>query len=537
MKKWNKKIIAVIAGVLAVCAVVPLCFSFISKAELVEVYKITDPELQFINIYGPGSGMMGKYAPSQDSKIISQANGTYRMQSNAWSLWDTADSVSLAYTKGAFNTGEGTIMTAQFTLDNWDASHEIGLNVRRSLAAGSPSVAASYRADETYMLSRVEENAAYTYNKKAVETNFGTEKLHLRMVMDKTKGRISSYYKIGGDIGNEDNWIPLSSKTCRFIMECKELYVGVFMASADAAKMSVSEFSNFSVRLQAPEGYKIETDDGTTDSKPDVETDVTLPEDFKEPEDALLYETFSDGNLFPTNGTDITVSNPFWTVRKGVATVKVDEAESNRALTSASADDDLMMTTGDMSWTDYSVQMNITFTKDTIETDENRVELLFRHRSAVIGGSGDYSVAFVNKVSDSEFAGQYLQLRWRGGENTFIPKNPTVLAEVCLARDNMLTFDISHTVKVEAIDNVLKVYLDDMTNPILSYVDTNTNRGANKDPHLQGCIGLVVTNSCVEIDNILVRKINDPMGGDYDNEIMGNYDEPIPDWLADEYQD
>lgn len=537
MKKWNKKILTVVASVLAVCILVPICFSFTSKAELVEVYKIDNPELQFMNIYGPGSGMMGKYAPSDDSKIISQKDGVYKMQSNAWSLWDTADSVSFAYKKGAFNTGEGTVMTVQFTLDNWDVSHEIGLNVRRSLNAGSPSVAASYRPDETFMLSRLDENAAYTYNKKSITTNFGTTKMHLRMVIDKTKGRISSYYKLGGNINHEDDWQALSSKTCRFIMECKELYAGVFMASSDSAKMSVAEFSNFSMRLQAPEGYQIESDAGTEESKPDKEPEVTLPEDFKEPEDALLYETFSDGNIFPTNGSDITVSNPLWTVRKGVVTVKVNESQTNRALLTASADDDLMVTAGDMMWTDYSAQMNVTFTKDTIETDENRVELLFRHRSAVIGGSGDYSVAIINKVSDSAFVGQYLQLRWRGGEDTFIPKNPTVLAEVCLSRDSMLTYGEVHTVKVEAVDNVLKVYFDDMTLPVLSYTDTNTNRGANKDPHLQGCIGLVVTNSCVEIDNILVRKIKDPMGGDYDNEIMGNYDEPIPDWLADEYKD
>ena len=537
MKKWNKKILAVIASVIVACTVVPICFSFTSKADLVEVYKISNPELEFINIYGPGSGMMGKYAPSDDSKIISQGNGAYKMQSNAWSLWDTADSASLAYSKGAFNTGEGTIMTVQFTLDDWDAAHEVGLNVRRSLEPGSESVAASFRPDETYMLSRVEENAAYTYNKKSITTDFGTTKMHLRMVMDKTKGRISSYYKLGGDIDNEDGWMALSSKTCRFIMECKELYAGVFMASADSAKMSVADFSNFSIRLQAPEGYQIESDDGTTDSKPDAEPEVTLPEDFKEPEDALLYETFSDGNMFPTNGSDITVSNPLWTVRKGVATVKVNEAETNRVLLTVSADDDLMMTAGDMTWTDYSAQMNVTFTADTLETDENRVELLFRHVSAVIGGSGDYSVAIINKVSDSAFAGQYLQLRWRGGENTFIPKNPTVLAEVCLSKNKMLAYGETHTVKVEAVDNTFKVYFDDMTTPVLSYVDTNTNGGANKDPHLKGGIGLVVTNSCVEIDNILVRKINDPMGGDYDNDIMGNYDEPIPDWLADEYKD
>lgn len=535
MKKWNKKIVALIASFMAVCIVVPICFSFTSSAELVEVYKTTDPELEFINIYEGGSSAAGKYAPSDECKIISHENGIYKMQSNSWALWDTSDAVSYAYIKSDFNTGEGTIMTVQFTVDDWNGT-EIGLNVRKSLDATSESVAATYRAGLSYMLNRVEENTQYTYAKKSVETDFGNVPMHLRMVMDKTKGRISSFYKIGGDIDSEDDWKPLSSKTCNFIKSCKVLYTGIILSTADKNLMAVGECSNFSVRLQAPEGYVIEGDEDTDDDKTEIEPDVTLPEDFEGPQDALLYETFSDGNLFPDEKS-VTIANPLWTVRKGTANVKVNESETNRALLTASADAELMMTAGDMTWTDYSVQMDVQFTEDAIETDENRIELLFRHRSAVIGGSGDYSVAIVSKVSDGEFAGQYLQLRWRGGENTFIPRNPTVLTEVCLSEQRMLTLGETHTVKVEAVDNIFKIYFNDMTTPILSYTDTNTGMGANKDPHLQGCIGLVVINSYVQIDNLVVRDIIDPMGGDYDNEIMGNYDEPIPDWLADEYKD
>ena len=533
MKKWNRKILAIIASVLVVCVVVPICFSFTSSAELVDVYTTTNPELTFVNIWNERS--MG-YQPSKESKLLAYENGVYKMQTNAWGMWSEYDSISFAYTKSAFNTGEGTLMTIQFTVDSWDGK-EIGINIRESLEAGSPSVGATFRVGGAYLLSRVEENAAYTHSEKAITTDFGNTRMHIRMQLDKSKGRVSSYYKMGGDINSEEEWKPISSRTCSFIRGCKNLYTGISLSNANETVMSIAQCSNFSVRLQAPEGYVIEGEEGTEDGKTEAEPEVTLPEDFVPPEDALLYETFSDGNLSPEDKEEITISNPVWNVRKGLATVKVNESETNRSLITTSIDEVLMMTAGDMEWTDYSAQMDVMLTQDAIETDVNTVELLFRHRSYVIGGSADYSVTLINKLNGGSFAGQYLQLRWRGGEDTFIPSSQTVLAEVCLSKESMLPLGEWHTIKVEAVDNVFLIYFDDMTTPILSYTDTNIGNGANQDPHLCGCIGLVVTGAYVEIDNILVRKINDPLGGDYDNDIMGNYDEPIPDWLVERYSE
>lgn len=194
------------------------------------------------------------------------------------------------------------------------------------------------------------------------------------------------------------------------------------------------------------------------------------------------------------------------------------------------------MTAGDMEWTDYTAQMDFMFTEDTVPGDINQISLLFRHVSAVIGGSADYMVTLINKFDgDGNFSGQYLQICYRGCQMTFIPSNPTVRAEVCVSETEMLEKNTRHTLKVSALDNVFDVYLDDMTTPVLTYTDTNPGTSVTNDAHLKGCIGIWTQAATVQIDNIVVRKLNDPLGGDYDNDIMGNYDQPIPDWIAERY--
>ena len=54
-----------------------------------------------------------------------------------------------------------------------------------------------------------------------------------------------------------------------------------------------------------------------------------------------------------------------------------------------------------------------------------------------------------------------------------------------------------------------------------------------------GNVALTTTDSIdIYFDNIIVTKLDDPIGGDYDNFIGGNWDENIPDYaqnFADKY--
>lgn len=82
-----------------------------------------------------------------------------------------------------------------------------------------------------------------------------------------------------------------------------------------------------------------------------------------------------------------------------------------------------------------------------------------------------------------------------------------------------------HRLRVDALDNKLTVYWDGRQ--ILAYEDTDT--GAT--PNLKGCIGVYTEETSVYLDNILVTRIDDPLGGDYDNDIGGNYNEKIPSYV------
>lgn len=545
MKKLSRKKIVALASTLIICMVLPIIFVFTSSAEMVEVYTTpNDLQLEWKNIWG--EQCQWTTPPSENSQLLSQANGEYIMQTDAMALWGAHESISYAYTKAAFNTGEGSVMTIKVTIDEFEQGHEIGLDVRENVEPGAKNYSvAAFKEDRGTFIRyayRQATNSRFSYLDADKAFEFGTDKIHLKMVLDKTTGRISGYYKIGGDIHSEDGWTAVMTKSAAFIKQNSSVYVGISVASGKEGQFAKGVCSNFSINLMAPEGYVVEDDGSSGEDTEDKEPEIVLPEDDSAVGDALLYETFTDGNIFPSK-EESSVANSIWTVRSGIPTLQVDDAKTNRSLKAMAIDEPLMMTAGDMEWTDYSAQMEFQFSADALIADKNQIDLFFRHRSFPIGGSADYSVAILNKYdSESQFIGQYLQLRWRGGENTFIPSKATVLQEVCLSETGMIELGVTHTLKVNVLDNVYNVYLDDMTTPIIRFTDINqdatgaiTRIGNNNEPHLEGCIGIGIQEADVQIDNIVVRKLHDYLGGDYDNEIMGHYKEPTPDWLAERY--
>ena len=109
-----------------------------------------------------------------------------------------------------------------------------------------------------------------------------------------------------------------------------------------------------------------------------------------------------------------------------------------------------------------------------------------------------------------------------GGE----PKKVSVAKTVPLNYISKGFAGTKHTVRIDALDNVITVYIDDMTTPILEYTDENsaTFKG-------NGGIGFYSDSACVSVDNIVVRKLDDPVGGDYDNKINGNFNKQIPNYV------
>ena len=97
--------------------------------------------------------------------------------------------------------------------------------------------------------------------------------------------------------------------------------------------------------------------------------------------------------------------------------------------------------------------------------------------------------------------------------------------------DYLANLGQTNHVRIDAFDNRITVYWNDQV--LFDYVDDSSN---HIDIHCTGNIGFAVYHASVELDNIVVKKLDDPLGGDYDNIIGGRFDEPIPDYL-DKFQD
>ena len=127
MKKLGRKQLIALASILIICIVLPIIFSFTADAQMVEVYTTpNDLQLEWKNIWG--EQCQWTTPPSEKSQLLSQTNGEYIMQTDAVALWGVNESISYAYTRAAFNTGDGSVMTIKVTVDDFQKGHEIGLD-------------------------------------------------------------------------------------------------------------------------------------------------------------------------------------------------------------------------------------------------------------------------------------------------------------------------------------------------------------------------------------------------------------------------
>ncbi len=533
MKAWFKRSKRILVGVLVLSLVAASAaiFAITASAELVNVYSHTGPTLTMANISNSKSAWapQGKFVDNMDG---SAGDGNYKFTTNAQSFWYENDSLDFAYERNAFNTGRGSILTLESTITAWDGtgSGSAGIHVRNSLEADSSGVYLCVRPGQIFLMYRKSNGILVN---RGIELNVKDNyPIQFRLVLNKTKNTASGYYKMASD----KDWINVGNVP--FVSQ-NYVYTGIAAHSHIQSVYSTCAASGFYISLDAPEGYVAEEGEGG--SAPEVtEPKVELPEDVPVTGDVLLRETFTDGDLFP-EGEKITVDNPQWTVRAGTPEVQVNEVQTNRYLYANASDPVLMMTAGDMHWTDYSASVELFYPSGEISPYEtNTFHLMFRHKSVVIGGSTDYAVTLVNKFKGNDLLGQYLQLNWRYSSSTFLPEY-TTLKEVCLAEGGMVAPDVKHTIRVDAMDNTYQVYFDGEC--VITWDDTDraqqnyesNNYNENNYPHLRGCVGICTEATYLQIDNLTVRKLSDPMGGDYDNEIGGAFDQPIPDYIKDKY--
>lgn len=543
-----KKILAVCTAFLLIAVTAVISGRLIAKAELVNVYTTKNPTFEFERVWD--SRTAKGWESSGELLENDSSSGKYKMKTNAYAFWSDYDGIDFAYVKSPFNTGSGSLLTVETTIDSWDGSGaaSTGICIRNSLAGNENGIYLCVRPGIVYFMSRdVAANRVNSGPTKSFTAN--VYPLKLRIVLNYDKKIATGYWFVNGvwdTVGN-----------AKFKNVAKQLYVGVASHSANQSSFYTSSWSDFSIKLDAPEGYVID-DDSSSSSSGSSEPEIVLPKDPEPLGDTLLRETFTDGNLTPST-EEMGIDNPYWDIVSGTPKLAVDDEHTDRWLQLSALDDELVMYTGDKEMTDYSVSADITFNSaDVLTTEENNFTLLVRARAVPVGGCFDYGITLKNEIdSEGLLKSQKLVLQYRYGDSDYFPDysrskgaghKAFVLKSVTLAEKSMVEMDVAHKLKVDVFDNTIKVYFDDMNTPIITWDDSDrankvydSNNLVNETsyPNLYGKIGIATKNITAKVDNIVVRDLPDALGGDYDNftgGIGGSFDMPIPDYIKQKYK-
>lgn len=238
----------------------------------------------------------------------------------------------------------------------------------------------------------------------------------------------------------------------------------------------------------------------------------SLPADSAPASDVLMRESFTDGSM--TEGIE-SITNPIW--KTNAPSPNLEASDTNAYLNCSY--ESYYYVAGDRQWTDYSTSVDLTFTSSTATGDANRISLLVRHTDIAQYGYHDYVVTLKN--------GNTVSIGHRVWTSSMLTEE-TVFTSATL--NYLANLDISNTLKVDTLDNVISVYWNGVF--VLSYTDTGEFNGSVNDIKTKGCIGFYTSQAYVYVDNITVTDLEDDYGGDYDNEIGGNFNSVIPDYIT-----
>ncbi len=502
------KLFAVVLAVTLVCLI-----TLNSKAENVIVEQETNPDLEFMTI---NSGAFPTW--KVNSSFSQNGEGSYSLNSNTWGIWTEADHGDYAYKQYGFDYGSQANFTEEVTIDSWKAQHangSIGIMIRSSLKPGASAIFFHVRQEYIMIIYRMADGMTCTRGQEIKMSPHYPISLRLELNRDS----VTCYYRYGESGG----WAKVGAAP---FTHGGTIYAGVGAHSSLEEDTAQGVFSNLKITIDAPEGSV--PGGGEDPDKPPIVDEDNLPEDppltDEQKELVLMRETFTDGSLF--DGEE-SATNPIWKSNTSTPNIVTDEEKTNRYLYSKLEEANYIA--GDQSWTDYSMTVDLRFTSDSLPNESNEFMVLVRHTDIAQYGYHDYAVRFHdrNKVS--------LGRREYGRKiDTTDPSFYKDYLTVDLPYAEEAYWDTDHTLRVDAMDNVITVYWDG--EQIMQFTDlgdevNNDGQLLGSNVKANGCIGFINKGAAVAVDNILVLKLYDPIGGDYDNAIGGNWDQPIPDYI------
>ncbi len=483
-------------------------------------FNVENPTMEFKLI---DSSPYGVTYPAKGD--FEQNGDTYTLRSNTYVAWFESDDIAFAYNQ--YNIGDSSkdnldmqmTVVSQTPETAGKVLHEnasVGIMMRDSLDANGAEVFLHIRQQKIMMVYRMKKGDT---DSRAIETVIlPFYPVELRLVRE---GKLfTGYYREVGP----DRWLMVGS--CAALFQ-GPTYGGIATHTCEESTMSKVVCKN--VKAKGSGSYSGGSDDSPSSggsSSGGTSSIEPGPEDAPVEENVLLRETFSDGSL--TAG-EVSVTNPIWKNPSSENIVFLEDG--NRVWHRDYADGYDFI--GDQTWTDYTASVDFMFANSTIPQNDNQFNFHFRNIQQDMYGVFDYyvgvesySVTKDGKIQKDE-AGNVIRntkLVLRKRTTAYYQTDGTALAE-CAEIGNVIGDNTFHNIKVEALDNHFKIYFDGKL--AIDYTDENYLK------NLLGCVGISSYNTSVYVDNIIVTKLEDPLGGDYDNYIGGRFDEPAPEYIDD----
>ena len=506
----NKKAVF-ISVIVCICVLIGCVFTVPSlKAKAVE-YDEVNPEMTYAVI---DSDVEVVYNVQQYTPYgkYTEKNGQYTLETDAYVEWDTRDDVYIGYRQYNIGSAKTDTLTVEADLTSFTAvgngskyfTASAGITIRGGLEANSPAILLHIRQGAIGVLCRRSKGAGTSYTASGATPTSVTG-----LKIEKTGNKYVCFYRLEG-LG----WI--SFKTV--VMDWNGPFLGGFaLHCSDPANPVTATFS----------GYKAK---GSGEYIPDEDieestsSEVALPdwEDAPIPENCLMCETFTDTKLSERDGK--TPDKTIWNDFKG--TIDLEENGNRRKhnmMISGGATDYV----GSNKWTDYSASMDFAVTPDTDPRDDDSFTFIVRHQAIETVGHMGYYLAFTSTYNASDDSVKcYVDVRrkYRSASKT---------SDILGKMEIPSYFDYkTHNIRVDVIDNTVKVYYDDeLLTFTVNKVETQTLTDKSVIVPSRGGIGISSSDSMdIYFDNIIVTKLTDTVGGDYDNYIGGNWDQDIPEY-------
>ena len=458
-------------------------------SELLKDYDVAD-------IFGTGEPIVSNIEIEKD-KIVN-------ITTNAVDCWGGADSFTFLYKKETVDTKKYTTTAISTTVTDVKGSASPN-------AASGPMMRKDLRADSPHVVLRVRPSGQIILSWRLAKGDVckyivgPTVKAPVKLKLERIGDLYVAYYKILS-VEEETEWVEFGSVNA-FLGD--NIYTGFCTFTIDQSTPVTASLRRLNIKNYADGQSTAETPAEIADEKQDdleVWADVQEKNRLqKEKEEALkgfyLIEKFEDMSL--TTGEE-SVENAKWLTSEASPAFEKDEDGTvwwvrNKVTTLAYV--------GKPTWADY--KMSFDFILDPASAEDNFV-IYVRTKPDVIPESAIgpcyYSLNMNNKQI---YMMKALPFRTKNAYN----KTSTTFADFADGK--------KHTMVIEAFDNSIKLLVDGKV--MFNFIDSSSF------PHTRGLVGFDTRNVNIKISNLIVEKMEDELGGVYDNYIGSAFNQPILD--------